>query len=82
MLELGTETENEHLNISRLLENLGIYGYTVGEEFMKVQSENFIGQFMNLEEATKFFRQQSFSESLIILKGSRGIGLENLETLF
>ncbi|MFO0495559.1 MAG: UDP-N-acetylmuramoyl-tripeptide--D-alanyl-D-alanine ligase [Flavobacteriia bacterium] len=82
MLELGTETENEHLNIGRLLENLGIYGYTVGEEFMKVQSENFIGQFMNLEEATKFFRQQSFSESLIILKGSRGIGLENLETLF
>jgi hypothetical protein len=29
-----------------------------------------------------YFEQQTLSDSLIILKGSRGIGLENLETLF
>ena len=82
MLELGTETENEHINIGQLVEELGVYGYTVGEEFFKIHSANFIEQFKNREEAAQYFEKQSFSDSLIILKGSRGIGLENLEILF
>jgi UDP-N-acetylmuramoyl-tripeptide--D-alanyl-D-alanine ligase len=82
MLELGTETESEHIHIGQLAEKLGINGYTVGEEFLQVHSTNFIKQFKTRQDAAMFFEQQTLSDSLIILKGSRGIGLENLETLF
>ncbi len=82
MLELGTETESEHIHIGQLAEKLGIHGYTVGEEFSQVHSTNFIKQFKSRQDAAMYFEQQTLSDSLIILKGSRGIGLENLETLF
>ena len=82
MLELGIETKNEHDSIGQLLEKLAIKGYSVGNQFLKVKSENLIVQFNNCEEAARYFEIKSFSDNLIILKGSRGIGLENLESLF
>ncbi len=81
MLELGDETEKEHEEIARLCEKFQLKGYTVGIYFQKVHSEVFIQQFSDLEEATNYFESNKLSGQTILLKGSRGIGLERLQRI-
>jgi len=78
MRELGRGSEQEHQRIIRMIESLGLKGYTVGEEFGKVKSESVIRHFKNVESAKEFFSEKKMSEALILLKGSRGIALEKL----
>jgi UDP-N-acetylmuramoyl-tripeptide--D-alanyl-D-alanine ligase len=79
MLELGEESEKEHQNIGILAEELGLSGYSVGPIFKKVHSHAFRIQYNNKQEAIEAFRDHPVKEALILLKGSRGIGLETLE---
>ena len=81
MLELGTESEQEHQNILNLATKLNLFGYVVGPIFSKIAEKNFT-YFASTSEATDFFKKNKVSDSLILLKGSRGIGLEKLENLF
>ena len=81
MLELGTESEQEHQNILNLATKLNLFGYVVGPIFSKIAEKDFI-YFASTLEATDFFKKNTVSDSLILLKGSRGIGLEKLENLF
>lgn len=82
MLELGEESTKEHQAIADLCQKLELTGYTVGPFFKKSQTSNFIEQFNDLEEAQTYFKDKSSEGQTILLKGSRGIGLEKLQPLF
>ncbi len=81
MLELGVESDQEHKNILNLIEKLELEGYTVGSHFSKSKNEKYTN-FKSTEEAIKYFTENKMDNTLILLKGSRGIGLEKLENLF
>jgi len=78
MRELGTESDDEHTKIIKLVESHDLKGYCVGEEFAKVESANIEKHFLNVEDALVYFKENGISESLVLLKGSRGIQLEKL----
>lgn len=78
MRELGKESDEEHQKIIQLIESHGMNGYCVGEEFAKIPSENILKQFQNVNDALEYFKENMISESLVLLKGSRGIRLEKL----
>lgn len=79
MLELGKESFNEHQAIIRLIEQLALKGITVGHEFSVLRSETVEHQFHSTEDVIDFIKRTEFKDKLILLKGSRGIGLEVLE---
>ncbi len=74
MLELGKESEKEHQGIVTLCKKLNLNCYYIGEEFKKVNQESF----ENRRAFEKELEQKVISEKTILLKGSRGIGLEKL----
>jgi len=78
MLELGSLSEQEHKNILELVEKLGFTNaYFVGSEFYK-QKNNKYKFYKNTIELKAFLSENKITDSLILLKGSRGIGLEVL----
>ena len=79
MLELGKESQKEHLEISVLAKELDLKGFSVGPLFKELNSNAFIHQFKSKNEALDFIEKNPFENALILLKGSRGIGLETLE---
>jgi len=79
MKELGAESRLEHQKIISLLENLKIKTWTVGEEFKTLDSPILQNQFKTAIEAKEFIVKNPIINSLILLKGSRSIGLEILE---
>lgn len=80
MLELGEESHMEHQHIASFVEKAGLRGFTVGPLFQAVKSPNFIKQFLTKQEALQYFSVFPLTKNLILIKGSRGIGLEILET--
>ena len=81
MLELGEQALSEHSNILDFIQEHNLKGCTVGPIFNSLQKRNSIKQFSNREEALDYFKQHKQENSLILLKGSRGIGLEKLESV-
>lgn len=81
MLELGTESDYEHQNIMELTRKLGIEGYIVGPIFTKLSLDP-NKSFLSTIDAIDYFEKHPQKDALILLKGSRGIGLEKLENLF
>lgn len=79
MLELGEVSSVEHQSIADLCVELGINGYTVGPLFSKVTSPSFLEQFQNTEDARNWLQTQTIEGKIVLLKGSRGIGLEKLQ---
>lgn len=79
MLELGEESSKEHQQIAKSIEEMGLKGITVGPIFKEIKSESFQKQFTSKIEAIEFIKQEPIIDHLILLKGSRGIGLESLE---
>ena len=75
MLELGEYSKLEHKSIINLCEKLELECIYVGEEFNKVCSNAFSSR-VELEED---LQKNSIKNKTILLKGSRGIGLEKLE---
>jgi UDP-N-acetylmuramoyl-tripeptide--D-alanyl-D-alanine ligase len=79
MLELGPESEGEH---SRILSLLGGKKFAkvllVGKEFQKVEAELDATYFSTAAEALEWIRKHPFTGATILLKGSRGVGLEKL----
>lgn len=80
MYEVGADSEAEHLAIVQLLTNqTDIKCYFIGNEFLKVQTLQphftFNASFDDLK-----LHQQSFlfSDSTILIKGSRGMALERI----
>jgi UDP-N-acetylmuramoyl-tripeptide--D-alanyl-D-alanine ligase len=79
MLELGEETTKEHQAIVTFIESKNIICYSVGNLFKAIPSTKIKQQFIDCDEAVNYFKQHPLKQNLILLKGSRGIGLERLE---
>lgn len=79
MFELGNESQQEHQAIVDLMEELKLKGVLVGKEFSKIQSSCVLQSFENTKQAIAYFQNSKPKQSLILLKASRGIGLEVLK---
>lgn len=79
MLELGDESIKEHQQVLNFAEEKGLSGYTVGPIFKTISSVSILNKFGTCEEAEHYLREHKIYGKLVLLKGSRGIGLEKLE---
>jgi UDP-N-acetylmuramoyl-tripeptide--D-alanyl-D-alanine ligase len=82
MLELGDESLKEHEQILNLLKEYSIPTITAGPIFHKLENPIVIHKSLNTNELIHYFSQNIISNRIILLKGSRGIGLEALESCF
>ncbi|MDL2290316.1 UDP-N-acetylmuramoyl-tripeptide--D-alanyl-D-alanine ligase, partial [Paludibacteraceae bacterium OttesenSCG-928-F17] len=77
MLELGSQSEEEHQAVIRLLEKNNVKNiFLVGSEFKKVNS-GFL-HFDNVEMLNNYLTEKPLSGYIVLIKGSRGIKLENV----
>ncbi len=74
MLELGAFSKSEHQKIIDYLVENKINALLVGAEFQK--TETTFKTFKNVEELVNFKNKNQLEETLILLKASRGIRLE------
>ena len=80
MLELGIESITEHQKILELTEKYQLKTFTIGTIFNSLEN-NSENKFENTVEAFEFLSNSNLKNYLILLKGSRGIGLEKLESV-
>ena len=76
MLELGSSSELEHQAIVDYLENTSLKAILVGGCYQKTNSG--FTTFKDTLELIPFLKQNGLENSLVLLKGSRGIKLEML----
>ena len=83
MFELGAESTAEHQKIAMLLSELGLKAICIGKHFEEAvqQHNNNILFFSNKDAVREYLTASPLSGKLILLKGSRGIGLESLTDL-
>ncbi len=79
MKELGESSEKEHEKIIRLIEELNLKCYTVGEEYDSINSKRVIEKAKNVDDLIQLLDASPISNHLILLKGSRSVALEKLE---
>jgi UDP-N-acetylmuramoyl-tripeptide--D-alanyl-D-alanine ligase len=80
MLELGEESLNEHLKILDLINKLKFKTVLlVGEQFFSL--DNIHSSFAGTDDVRAYLRYHPINSSTILIKGSRGIGLERLVDL-
>lgn len=77
MKELGGAEIEEHERILKLLNELDLSAITVGKEF----SNSLFPHFSDVEQLMSYLSENPIKDSLILLKGSRSIGLEKLEDI-
>ena len=80
MLEVGESSKAEHQNIVDLATDLGLDGILVGNEFSKIKSSPY-PTFVDSDEAIAFLIERELFSTTILLKGSRGIQLEKVESI-
>lgn len=80
MLELGAESEREHRDILRYASRLGLDCLVVvGPEFARCTSASAgVLHFPDAGAAKAWLDQQVFQDAFILIKASRGIGLERV----
>ena len=76
MLELGIESHDAHEEIIELCHQLSLRLISVGNEFGKIGKSD--SHFETTDALEKSDVLNSIGESLILIKGSRGIGLERI----
>jgi UDP-N-acetylmuramoyl-tripeptide--D-alanyl-D-alanine ligase len=77
MMELGSDSQEEHEKIVQLAIELGLSGILVGKEFGKINQTKF-EHFDSNTEASKRLESINLQDYLILVKGSRGIKLEEV----
>lgn len=76
MLELGETSVQEHQQVVSLLHQKKLHDYIlVGPIFSEIEKEK---SFLNAKEAASFLQQQEIKNKTILIKGSRGIALEQV----
>jgi len=75
MLELGEVSHEEHMAIIQHCRKAGINCLTIGKEFGQCHGTN---HFENVQRLLESGYLASIHESTVLVKGSRGIGLEQL----
>ena len=79
MLELGTDTDEEHVNIMKAVERLGFQQvYLVGPVFTRLNTKRENLCFDDSELAKMWFGHHRINDATILVKGSRGIHLEKV----
>jgi UDP-N-acetylmuramoyl-tripeptide--D-alanyl-D-alanine ligase len=80
MFELGSTSDDEHLAVFNLVNSLKINAIYVGKNFKQINknADNFFNNKNELIENLKLF---PIKNKLILLKASRGIGLESIVDL-
>ncbi|WP_299890089.1 UDP-N-acetylmuramoyl-tripeptide--D-alanyl-D-alanine ligase [uncultured Lacinutrix sp.] len=80
MFELGSSSEEEHQEISNLIEKLNIQqAILVGEHFYKSTSNlDYIKRYESFEDLKEVFDSNSYKNATILIKGSRGMALERI----
>jgi len=79
MLELGDDSLHEHQEIVEILKLSDFHSvFLVGEEFQK--TTNSFSSFANTKELNNWLKSNPITDSTILLKGSRGVQLEKLNT--
>ena len=74
MLELGEYSKKEHQKITALCKELNLSCYFIGGEFKKVNND----AFKNRQDFEEHIQKETIRGKTVLLKGSRGIGLEKL----
>ena len=83
MKELGEDSLDFHREIVSLTKALNLQGVFVGSEFSKIgKQDDSIMTFGSTEDARSFLMTAQPKNNLILLKGSRSIGLEKLKAIF
>jgi UDP-N-acetylmuramoyl-tripeptide--D-alanyl-D-alanine ligase len=78
MFELGEYTLEEHQNITKLAEDLKINDiFLIGAHFSK-PTTSYALQFKGLDDFCSSYKMHTDKEQVILIKGSRGMGLERL----
>lgn len=78
MFELGEDSEKEHGEIVRIASELGIEALYCGKDFFKLKTTTSGNFFETRADLVKFIEESDFQNRTILVKGSRGIGLENI----
>lgn len=79
MFELGESELAEHQNIVSLCHKLEFNNiYLCGEAFYKTEASPSFKKYKSIEELKTVFKIEDFNDSIILLKGSRGMKLETL----
>ncbi len=82
MLELGEKSVEEHIKLINALQSHKIeMAFLVGPVFQKVASRSDYKTFDNVDKLMDFLKCEPLKESTILIKGSRGIGLEKIYDL-
>lgn len=77
MLELGAVSHEEHLRIYNLCKENGINALFVGNCFKEL-GINDMNVFSNVDEVNAYLQEHPFRDTMILIKGSRGIHLEKV----
>lgn len=78
MLELGDFSKTEHIKIIEKAKSLGLNELIlVGKEFSNIQKDE-VKYFDNVDELKNWFEKQEYEQTYFLIKGSRGIKLEQL----
>lgn len=78
MLELGSYTEAAHRELIELATSISKSVYLVGKEFQSITDQSF----NNTDHLKEHLKSNPITNSYILIKGSRGIALENLLDIF
>lgn len=77
MLELGKESKMEHQKIIDFISGKNTDTILIGDEFGNCK--NTFRQFDDVEQCANWLTSEQITNSLVLLKGSRGIKLEHLQ---
>lgn len=80
MFELGAESEKEHRKIIELVLELKLNAFVIGKNFYQLKGDfgPSIHFFESKEDVIQHLQTMDLKDQLILLKGSRGIGLESI----
>lgn len=79
MLELGKDSFSEHLNVAlKLADNRLNKVILIGPQFSALKEQHHFQSFPSREEAAQWLENNPIYNSLVLVKASRGIGLEPL----
>lgn len=82
MLELGEKSDEEHLNLLNSLSSHQIdNAFLIGPIFQKICSKCGFKSFPDVNKLIEFLKKEPVKGKTILIKGSRGIGLEKIYDL-
>jgi UDP-N-acetylmuramoyl-tripeptide--D-alanyl-D-alanine ligase len=82
MRELGDEAPVEHEAMLVKAQELGLKGVTVGEVYLSIPGYSEYPRFATNVEAKEALEAMQLQQHTILIKGSRGIRLEEIKEIF